>query len=574
MKLSIGKKISGGYIIILVLLLILGCLAVVNLRNMKEEVNQVTNANDRLIRELRIESEFQKGVAAIRGFVGYGDEKYFQQMEDNLNSAIKMEEELLIIAEEDQKEDIRELIRVTKEYSNSLSTTYSTAIRNQHKALNEGRLDEANILKDNVMEIAGALVPVTEKLTSILNSLVEDDIAQVNEIVTSVIANADKVVNSTLIITIAALLIGIVLSLVLTRMIKNPIIQMVDGAAKYAEGDLTKSINVRSEDELGQLASAMNIMQVNIKNIIENILESSHQLGQSSQEVSNAADETTKASTQVAQAVTLVASGTEKQLSSISEIAAITEEMSAAIEEIAASSNAVSSSADTTFKSAKEGAKVIGTVINQMNNIERTVASTAEAVYTLGERSKQIGQIVNTISGIAGQTNLLALNAAIEAARAGEQGRGFAVVAEEVRKLAEQSQEAAKQIADLIGVIQGETDRVVDSMNEGTREVKVGSDVVNKAGESFDAIVKHIEGVSRQVQEISASTQQMAAGSQKVVTSIHSIDKISKDIAGQTQSVSAATEEQVASMEQIAAASQTLLKMADVLDKTVKKFRV
>lgn len=151
----------------------------------------------------------------------------------------------------------------------------------------------------------------------------------------------------------------------------------------------------------------------------------------------------------------------------------------------------------------------------------------------MGERSKEIGQIVDTISGIAGQTNLLALNAAIEAARAGEQGRGFAVVAEEVRKLAEQSQEAAKKIAELIGEIQGDTDKAVIAMNEGTREVKTGAEVVNVAGAAFREIAEMVTQVSGQVKEISAALQQMASGSRQVASSVKKIDELSRASVGE-----------------------------------------
>lgn len=209
-----------------------------------------------------------------------------------------------------------------------------------------------------------------------------------------------------------------------------------------------------------------------------------------------------------------------------------------------------------------------------MAQLENTVNTSAEVVEKLGERSKEIGQIVDTISGIAGQTNLLALNAAIEAARAGEQGRGFAVVAEEVRKLAEQSQEAAGRIAQLIGDIQGDTDKAVVAMSEGTREVKMGADVVNAAGDMFREIVELVSQVSAQVREISAAIQQMASGSQQIVGVVQKIDRLSKSSSVESQSVSAATEEQLASMEEIAAASQTLSKLAQDLQVEVTKFRV
>ena len=181
---------------------------------------------------------------------------------------------------------------------------------------------------------------------------------------------------------------------------------------------------------------------------------------------------------------------------------------------------------------------------------------------------------MDTIAGIAGQTNLLALNAAIEAARAGEQGRGFAVVAEEVRKLAEQSQEAAKKIAELIGEIQGDTDKAVVAMNDGTREVKTGAEVVNAAGVAFQEISGLVTQVSSQVKEISAAIQQMASGSQQIVDSVKRIDGLSKTSAGEAQSVSAATEEQLASMEEIAGSSEALSKLAQDLQAAVAKFRI
>ncbi|WP_371375565.1 methyl-accepting chemotaxis protein [Sporomusa aerivorans] len=181
---------------------------------------------------------------------------------------------------------------------------------------------------------------------------------------------------------------------------------------------------------------------------------------------------------------------------------------------------------------------------------------------------------MDTISGIAGQTNLLALNAAIEAARAGEQGKGFAVVAEEVRKLAEQSQEAAKHIASLIKEIQLDTGKAVTAMNDGTQEVKKGTGVVTSAGQSFDNIANLVTAVSRQIEEVSTAMQQLAAGSQQVVAQVQAIGAVSKEALGHTQTVSAATEEQSASMEEIAASSQSLAKMAEELQHAIAQFRI
>ncbi|MDR3590740.1 MAG: methyl-accepting chemotaxis protein, partial [Negativicutes bacterium] len=212
--------------------------------------------------------------------------------------------------------------------------------------------------------------------------------------------------------------------------------------------------------------------------------------------------------------------------------------------------------------------------ITQMSQNEDTVTSSDPVVSKLGERSIVFCRIEDSIAGIAGQTNLLALNAAIEAARAGEQGRGFAVVAEEVRKLAEQSQDAAKQIASLIGEIQKDTDSAVVAMTEGTKEVRVGSEVVQDAGKTFQDIFAAFNQVTGQIREISGSIEELAGGSQQIVSSVREIDSISKEAASQAQTVSAATEEQSATMEEIAASSQSLARMAEELTQAVSRFKI
>lgn len=209
-----------------------------------------------------------------------------------------------------------------------------------------------------------------------------------------------------------------------------------------------------------------------------------------------------------------------------------------------------------------------------MNSINQTVTGLANVVKGLGERSKQIGQIIEVITGIAEQTNLLALNAAIEAARAGENGRGFAVVADEVRKLAEQSAQSAQQISMLITAIQQETNEAVQSMEMATKEASNGIVVIHTAGESFVEIKNAIEEVAVQIQEVSASVQQMSAGAEQIVQSMQLVSKIAESAASGTQEVSAATEEQLASMQEISASAVSLSKMAEELQQLIQKFKI
>ncbi|SHN56433.1 methyl-accepting chemotaxis protein [Desulfitobacterium chlororespirans] len=376
-------------------------------------------------------------------------------------------------------------------------------------------------------------------------------------------------------ITLAAIVLALGIGRFIARLIANPLIQVEGTVREIAQGNLTvEKMAIDSEDEVGRLAAGINAMTENLRLLIENITHTAEQVAASSEELTASAEQSASATNSIAATITEVAAGAARQEAAVDDAASIVEEMSAGIQQVAATTNSVSRSAELTANAAGQGDKAVNAAVSQMKNIEKTVAGTAQVVTQLGERSKEIGQIVDAISGIAAQTNLLALNAAIEAARAGEQGRGFAVVAEEVRKLAEQSQEAAKQIADLIAEIQKETLSAVKAMNEGTHEVKIGSEVVNTAGEAFAEIVGLIGDVSTQVREISAAIQQMASGSQQIVDSVRDIDRVSKEASGQTQTVSAATEEQSASIEEVAASSEELAKMAEELQRAVRKFRI
>lgn len=360
---------------------------------------------------------------------------------------------------------------------------------------------------------------------------------------------------------------------VAAKRLTQPLQGLVQYAESIAQGNLsTKLLIVESKDEIGQLTASFNNMTDNLRTLIRKIGQTTEQVAASSEELTASAEQSAHASTQVATVISEVAAGSERQFVVVNETTAVVANMVRGIGLVTKNVDQVAATSNQAATAANDGTKAIKISISQMGNIEKTVANSANVVAKLGERSKEIGQIVDAISGIAGQTNLLALNAAIEAARAGEQGRGFAVVAEEVRKLAEQSQVAAKQIAELIGEIQKDTEQAVGAMAEGTKEVKVGIEVVNNADQAFREISDLVGQVSKQVLEITGAMHQMTSGSQQIVASIEKLDGISKDTAEQTQTVSAATEEQSASMEEIAASSQELAKMAEELQMAVGKF--
>jgi len=361
----------------------------------------------------------------------------------------------------------------------------------------------------------------------------------------------------------------------IAKIITNPLNKMVTFCDELANGDFRdKPRAVVRKDEIGQLADSLVKMRDSLRALMKKVNNSSEHVADSSEQLTASAEQSAQAATQVAGSITEVSLGMETQLTAANKTNEIIQQMSKSIHEIATNAFEVAGQSKIAVDKATEGNGSAEEAKKQMLHVENTVNSSAEVVSRLGERSKEIGQIVETISGIASQTNLLALNAAIEAARAGEQGRGFAVVAEEVRQLAEQSQESAKQIAALISEIQNDTNQAVSSMTNGTKAVKLGADIVNVSSQAFNEIVTLVSQVSNQINEISVSIENMADGSQQIVEAVKQIDDLSKKASGETQTISAATEEQSASMEEIAASSHALSELASDLKTAISKFQV
>ena len=456
--------------------------------------------------------------------------------------------------------------------------------------------DKAMVMKDNILQNPNApweLKQTTEKMVKGERGLTRYSYNGTDKMVsfspvpnsrwslalTAPVAEITEVLSSLTMISLATiavvLLVAAVVVILFARRIARPIRKIESAAARIAAGDISANrLDIRSNDEIGRLGRAFEAMSENLRALIKKVGASTDQVAASAEELNASAEQSAQAAMQIAQVITEVAVGAEKQQKAVEHTAATVEQMSAGIRQIADNTEKVASASANSAEIAATGSKSIEKSIGQMNIIEKTVTKSAEVVAKLGERSKEIGHIVEVISGIAGQTNLLALNAAIEAARAGEQGRGFAVVAEEVRKLAEQSQEAAKQIAGLIGEIRQDTDQAVAAMHEGTREVRTGAEVVTQAGQAFQDIFGAVNAVSRQIGEISGSIQELAGGSQQIVQAVQDIDAVSRETSSQTQTVSAATQEQSATMQEIAASSQALAKMAEELSEAVSKFRL
>ena len=411
-----------------------------------------------------------------------------------------------------------------------------------------------------------------------MSDILEEDKADSVRLARAEMAHSEDVFSGVKTTTLIALIIVVVLSVItlvlLLRSIKNSVDTILEGARHIAAGDLRSKIMLDGDDEFAHIAHQFNTMVESMQKMIRKIKATATDVAGSSEELTANANQSAQVTQNVAQSITEVAEAAEKQMSIVTKSSATIDDFQHGLEEVITNQRHAREQTQATAQKATEGNSFVQSTVEQMNSIAQTVQQTGEIVGKLGERSKEIGNIVEIISNISGQTTLLALNAAIEAARAGEHGRGFAVVAEEVRKLAEESQNASQKISDLIQSIQAETSQAVASMEEGRREAEKGKENVTATGESFSEILSMIGDVKKASLAVSERVLQLREDMSTIVDGMGEVDTSAKGIGSESQNVSAATEEQAAGMEEIASSSRSLANMANDLQTETDKFKV
>ena len=377
---------------------------------------------------------------------------------------------------------------------------------------------------------------------------------------------------------LAAILILVVVSVLVWLMIRKalqPILAAKEGVVQISQGDLSRAdLDARGTDEIAALSQGINIMKQQLKKLMRGIAASAEQVAASSEELTASATQTADSIHQVGEDIIGMAENTERQSTNLSETSQQSADMGKQMTLLQQNSQQMQVVAEGSIQEAKNGNEAVRDAVEAMKKMADQMEKSSGVVASLGERSKEIGQIVDTISNIAEQTNLLALNAAIEAARAGEAGRGFAVVAGEVRKLAEESGTAAQNIAGLIGRIQQDTNEAVTSMEQGNAAVASGTKIIYTTGAVFAEIEKAVDELYQHIQQSLRGIDEGDRKSKEIVGTIQQVEVFGHEISGKAQSISAATEEQTAMMSEISRASQSLALLAQNLQNEVAKFKV
>nr|MBP6671667.1 methyl-accepting chemotaxis protein [Bacteroidota bacterium] len=323
----------------------------------------------------------------------------------------------------------------------------------------------------------------------------------------------------------------------------NPVNEVV---ANIKNADLHSQFNSTRKDEIGLLQQAFDGFVLSIKQTLVQVSEASAAVASASTQISSSTEE--------------LAAGAQEQSSQSAEVAGAVEEMTKTIMENSRNAGDTATTAKKAKDTAVDGGDVVRQTVDGMKEIAKVVNKSADTVKALGKSSDQIGEIISVIDDIADQTNLLALNAAIEAARAGEQGRGFAVVADEVRKLAERTTKATKEIASMIKQIQTDTKEAVISMDEGTKKVSDGIILADRAGASLEEIVQISQSVTDKISQIAAASEQQSSAS----------EQISKNV----EAISAVTSQSASGTQQIARTAEDLNRLTENLQEILAKFNL
>ncbi|WP_242283452.1 methyl-accepting chemotaxis protein [Bacillus cereus] len=375
-------------------------------------------------------------------------------------------------------------------------------------------------------------------------------------------------------ISLLAILMIILIGYIIKLTIRKPLVLLQNDMEKVAAGDLTTRTPYKANNELGHIVQSFNSMLDNLQQLIANVKMTTQEVISTTEGVLQDTNRASSISNEVVQTVLEVKTKIEGQVSSIQESSSSMEEITTGVQTVAESSAVVAEVAVTTTERINIGSEVINHSILQMNSVHDVVEETSKVINKLVTRTQQIDTALAAITNIAEQTNLLALNAAIEAARAGENGKGFAVVAAEVRDLAEQSKESAKEVNHLIKSIQKDTQDTVNVMQKGQQKAVEGKEAAYKANQTFLSIMRDIDKITSQIQEVSAATEEMSAGTEEVNASLSLVSETATDVKKETLQTVNSIQSQAVSIEQISIQSNKMKEKVEELTELVSKFNI
>lgn len=512
-----------------------------------------------LVADEKLAFNLSQRIALTRGYVLFEDESYREQFNEYTRESVEIQEELLSM---NNSEEVQKLVEQSILWRERVQTEVFNRFDNGQQ---EGAL---RALKEQVTPLGQEVIDGFENMALAR----EDRIAEEGQ---GVLQSGQFMMVMGVIISIVAVVLGVTLGIIMANRISRPVKRVVGRMKEIAGGDISQGpIHVKSKDEIGQLAEAMNDMQDSLNEVMKSVSYTSDRVSGQSEELTQSANEVREGSEQIASTMQEISSGAESQANGATDLSDRMRFFGEKITEANMSGEAIAETSNAVLTLTEDGQKSMQMAVSQMQIIDQIVKESMSKVKGLDVQSKEISKIVRVIEDIADQTNLLSLNAAIEAARAGEHGKGFAVVADEVRKLAEQVTHSVGDITNIVDRIQKESGSVVQSLETGYEEVNEGSKQMEETGETFDTIHDSVSDMVAKVQNISAHLKDIAEDSLQMNHSIEEIASITEESAAGVEQAAASAEQSNSSMEEVSNTAEELSDLAEQLNEQVRRFKL
>ncbi len=497
-------------------------------------------------------------IAAARGYVLSGDEKYKAIFQDNVARAASNEKQRLAMT---SSEDFSKLAEMAKEWNRY--------IEQQVFAVYDQGNTELAI--QNITKMDATVTTIREGY----EGLAEQRKQAINEVGAAMIVAGENKQLIGIVVGILIFVIAIIVELLSARGISRPIMTLTERMQRMTNGDLSgPPLKIHSKDEVGQLMEATNTMADILNRLLKHIQTVSNDVAAHSEELLQSTSEVKTGTDQIVHTMTEIASGTDELASHTTDVATSMNDFAGNVTSVHQSNKDVQHYSQDVIALTKEGRDLMSSSTKQMGAIQHIVKDAVEQVDGLSKQTQEISKLVTVIQTIATQTNLLALNAAIEAARAGEQGKGFAVVANEVQKLAEQVSYSVEDITGIVRSIQDGSNRVTASLEQGYSEVEKGALQITTTNATFHHIADALEAIATNIEGMSSELGDVVHNTVTINQSIDEMAAISEQSAAGIQETSATIEQSASSMEEIKHSAEHLAEMAEQLNSLIRRFKL
>ena len=576
-KISLTKKLIGSFGVVFVLVACFGLFINFSFSSLSSERSNVRDWLDSNVTVSTIARDIastQRAVYARVTSIGISSDLQWKAEQEKNIAAVdaNFEKYQKVIDNGDyDTEAERQRDQAMVENERNLWRAYKDELGRLEPLIGANNRDAASAL------LVGEIESAFDKITAAMD---EDVVDCATGLEAAVDASDSTFDHFTQLVHVMGLIVGGILFLVvgilyvLVKNIRHSVSEIVTVTEKAAQGDLTHEIKTDATDEFGTIAAQFNSVIRHMRQALGKVQGAAHQVAESAEKMKGSVNQSGELIQNIALAVTSATDNATSQRESLSDTENRVKQIEQSVNKSIAAMKVGLDSVEHTAEQASRGNELAGETVRQMHEIAAAVDESAKIVQELGEKSKEIGSIVEVISGIAAQTNLLALNAAIEAARAGEHGRGFAVVAEEVRKLAENSQQSVQQIGDIIGTIQQTTEKAVVTMQTGYKRVHEGRANVEATGNSFSEIVKMIQTAEENSRQVMDAISHLSEPIADIVSRTEKISNMSAEIAKKMEDISIATGEQATSIMEISDNSGSLTELSQNMRNTVTEFQL